>query len=336
MSETMLMTAMEAMSAHSKKIEKIKCDIRIQEEAFNAIPRSVETSNGYKYYLTEKERIARGLSATMNSFDAKIADLEAKKKVMMDEFDRKIQKVESDKAAGLEKLENQNGYYDKLMLEMREKVENAQPTSLVYRKLVAQLAQSEQEEVRMKEEYTKLIAANTLIVQKRQRDAMREMEVKERERLRLEKVVRDEAIAALDAKCKKEQDEYIVRYKTVYQPTEIVITPTPSEKKTETGGVAKAKRIPKKVEPESEPLVEKISFPLNPRKRYTIEQLDLLCDETDYDSVSQKDWEMQGRCYAYAMRWKGSTGWEASNYNHINEERDGDVIPEDEFEQMFD
>jgi hypothetical protein len=328
MTDTELHSIIAQMTANDKKIESVKSDIKVQEDAFDAIPRDIEGTSGYKYYLTEKERIARGMTSTTHTFDSKIADLEAKKQIMMDEFDRKIQKVEAEKAAGLAKLESQNGYYDKLMLEMREKAEKAVPTSLTYRKLIAQLAQSEKEKIEIQKTYNEVLARHLAQAEKRSQQMQREQEAKRRQAEQLDRAERQRAQEEYDARIKRENEESLARYRQrEAAKTTIVSTPPPPENKIPTTPPVKRKV---KIAPK-----ESISFPLNPRTRYTIQQLDELQDKYIEEDMTKEDAEMFSRCWAYASRWNNSAGWHAYRHNHVGEEKDGDIISEKDFREMF-
>jgi len=213
MSDSQLISAMDNLVKSGTKIEQIERSIRVQIEAFDAIPKDVEGNSGYKYYCSERQRITKAIEATNASYDSKLLTLEAKKKAAMEEFDIKISALEAKKLQEVAKLEAQDEQYSKSIEEVRDKIENAKPTSLAYRKLVADLEEAKKHDAQMRSEHEKVLAAYDIALAKKKRAHLKELE-DEKRRLEMEqKQARIEAEAEYERKCEREQKEYLERYR---------------------------------------------------------------------------------------------------------------------------
>jgi len=235
MSDSQLISAMDNLVKSGTKIEQIERSIRVQIEAFDAIPKDVEGNSGYKYYCSERQRITKAIEATNASYDSKlltleakkratIDDIEAKKQAIIEELERKketivadyeikISALEAKKGQEVEKLEAQDEQYSKSIEEARDKIENAKPTSLAYRKLVADLEEAKKHDVQMRSDHEKVLAAYDIALAKKKRAHLKELE-DEKRRLEMEqKQARIEAEAEYERKCEREQKEYLERYR---------------------------------------------------------------------------------------------------------------------------
>jgi len=210
-SQQTLMDSFDKESALQKKVDEIKKQLKIQEGAFLASLPDIEKDKTYCHYYAEKQRVNKKMDSEAATFDSKIATLEAKKKATIDEIDSKIEKIENDKKRWQEKLDDEALRYEKEMGRVREKIENAVPTSLTYRKLKESLGIAEEEYKVSLEERNAEQTAYEIANKRAQRQAQEEADRKMREQKRLEKLERDEALAALDARLARENKESLER-----------------------------------------------------------------------------------------------------------------------------
>jgi len=330
---SILYSAFDKQTNVNKKILDIKRQLEVQLNAYTASLPDIEKDKGYCYYSSEKDRIERKRENESSSFDCKIATLEAKKKALIEEIDSRIEKIEKEKKILEEKLDGERLRYENEMKRLREKFETAEPQTQSYKKLQSSLLIAERELDEANKEIRDAHHQYEISQEKIKSRVLHEQDIKQREILRIERIEKDEAVQRAEERSKREHEEYMVRYnqretnKNITEVVETIYTPPPPEIKKVEGGVKKAG---KKVE-------GRVSFPLNVRTKYSVKQLDQLQDEyidreEDFPDDQQ---DVFNRCFAYAMRREDKTGWQIDKYNHENEQRDGDIMSEKEFANIF-
>ena len=230
-----LMRISNKVSAANTKLDIIKKNIRIAEDAFSQNLPTIDTDPGYKYYISERDRLIRTKDVYQKEIDTKTSTLEAKKAAMTEEYDRKIselvQSLEAKKAAMMEeydrkinelvqKKEDSSKDYDGKIEEQnskandkREKILDAKPTSLAYRKLLSSVDEAEKELETTQESFRQALEERERVAGKVYATAIAAEKAEITRLLREEAFERQEALKIIEARRQQENDASMARYR---------------------------------------------------------------------------------------------------------------------------
>ena len=281
-SDNAIIRALEKQSAANNKKLSIEKNIRIAEDAFNQLLPSIETDNGYKYFVLERERQSRIKDTSLKEVDTKISTLETKMDAIKEEFDNKMASLEARKSAALKEIEIKidtltinkerlsteydakiQDYNDKAE-DKRDKILNAKPTSLAYRKLLSSLEEAEKEIVEAKTMFDGAMRDKDIVMERHHKTEIYRLQQEATRLEREEKLIQKEALDAADARSKADHEAMMARYKARETPQTSIETSQPS-KKPKTG----------------------ITLPLDESRDYTWDILNNI--EIDYDSLEITD-----------------------------------------------
>lgn len=240
-------SAITKCSSLETKIESIKKNIQVQEDSVNVNSTPIEDNSTYRYYKTQIDETRARKEAALEKLDQ--------------EFRQRRDTLES-------KYDAQINMFTLNLETTREKIENKTPTTPAYRRLIAELNIVEKQLEQAKQEQANALAtleqAFLADANKKRKDAIE----RERIALRQQQIENEEAVRRIEQdrensrmaemeKAKKRVEEAKAAQTTV------VVTPT----------IKKSKRK-----------VKELSFPLDPRKLYTVDELDTI----------EIDWERDG------------------------------------------
>ena len=287
------------MNQLAKKLEVINHQITVEENAFELRKEPVEKDKGYNYYVKERDNALAAVELSSREIDDKISTLEAKRdaeiKAINTEYDRKIDALERKK--DLEKARQQSKADDRQrdIENVIRKFDSAKPTSVIYSKLLSNKEQTQKELEEVQAEWQNAIVdlqhASQKASNKRIADALRIQQ-----RLDREQAIRDaEELKRIEQGHENRRKEELEKAKQRSRDATVIVdTPEPgSTLKFAVTMPPKGSRAPKSME-------KKLSFPLDPKKKYTIEQLRTL--SPDYDVDAPEDCEMWDRLYSEAAK----------------------------------
>lgn len=240
-------SAITKCSSLETKIEAIKKNIQVQEDSVNVNSTPIEDNSTYRYYKTQIDETRARKDAALEKLDQ--------------EFRQRRDALES-------KYDAQINMFTLNLETTREKIENKTPTTPAYRRLIAELNIVEKQLEQAKQEQINALATleQAFIVDaakkrkdaiERERIALRQQQIENEEAVRRIEQDRENTRMAEMEKAKKRLEEAKAAQTTV------VVTPT----------IMKSKRK-----------VKQLSFPLDPRKLYTVDELDTI----------EIDWERDG------------------------------------------
>jgi hypothetical protein len=346
----------ELLSAAEKKYETVKRQVEVQLEAFSQIPRNLNENSGFRYYTSERDKVSKKLDEESSRLKRDIYTLEAKKQAAIEaveaDYRDKITRLENKRDAAVAAIEAEarskisimeskadqycaklQGDAERLTIDIERvqtKLECPEPQTPAFRKLKADLAKSEEEKIEAKKRYIDSNAELMKAFDRKQEQVRRENAQKEMIMMR-EQALRDaEEIKRIEQQRenerKAEEERAQMRLKealaAMNTPTEIVATPVvktpppplaPKKKEKVKGGVI-------------------LSFPLNPKKKYSYADLCEMESNFDYDTLTPQDEEMHSKLMAYAARREQINGWMCNRHN-IDDK--GYLITDEEFEAFY-
>jgi len=305
-----------------KKIETIKHDMKVEEDTFIERKQPLDKDTGYLYYVREREAATRASTKVIEEAEAKIAALESKRDAAIAaikaEYDRKIEAIERKKEHDSDGHIKRAQSHHLNVEGMSSKHEASRPNTQTYIKLKnnleTTLKESEDAEDKYQEANAQWLRTTERQSAARMRDYKEEQKAKEIARLLIE----NEERKTIAAKQVADHEAYMARYK---ERSSVPIHP-------QTSIAPKKKCIAKKK-------FEEIDFPLDIRRKYTIEQIDDLNERTDLDELTEEDNKILARVWAYASRRYDRVGWQSNIYNHINEDKDYDVMSVADFDAIY-
>jgi len=280
--QTVFTSAVAKCSALGAKIEAIKKNIQVQEDSVNVNSTPIEDNSTYKYYKTQ-------IDETRARKDAALEKLEQ-------EFRQRRDTLES-------KYDAQINMFTLNLESTREKIENKTPTTPAYRRLIAELNIVEKQLVESKQEHANALAtleqAFLVDAAKKKKDALE----KERVAARQRQIENEEAGKRIEQDRENTRKAEMERAKQRSEAAKIQTT-TIEESNLQFAFTPPPKKI-KKAKGE----VKKLSFPLDPKKQYTVDELDTI--DVDYEKDGDANCELYDKLYHEAAIREGMYGaWE--------------------------
>ena len=141
--------------------------MEIQREAYALIPKDAISNTTIAYYRSQRERVDKKIDDFNSDIDSKIAALEMRRR------------------STVEKLESEKKTYEMEILTRTQKLEDPEPQTQSYRKLVADLAKLQEEKKAaqqdVKEKSLQLQIINDRHTKSLQKQAIEKLQQKERE-----------------------------------------------------------------------------------------------------------------------------------------------------------
>jgi hypothetical protein len=352
-------------NAVDKKIIEIKKQIEIQEGAHRQSMSSIESNKGYAYFLSEKQRVEQKTEQLLTFYDSnidafeakresliqdierKIEALEAKKKIINDDIDRKIELERKNKKNSEDKLSLEQKRNEEKLETIRTRHEEGCPTSLSYRKLQESLVIAEREKKDLDAEWRLGVEQNNIAIHRQMERAKRDMEAEQRKRTLEEEAKQAEERQKIEAMREQQRQEDIQKARkrslearmarnamaitTIEETLDDETTTPPPPSPPPQGGGTPPSNVVEAVRR------RQIDFPLNIKEKYSIKQLDELQDRyiEKEEDFPKEEVVVFNRCWAYACRREGKLDWEENIYNHVDENKDLDVMTEAEFLKLF-
>jgi hypothetical protein len=271
----------------------------------------LDKDKGYNYYIRERDGATNAQELVSKEIESKIATLEAKRDAQLrainSEYEVKIEALERKKESEMIKLRNRIDDRQRDIDGIRAKFDNAKPTSTSYSKLVSDRDQTTKE---IETAQYEMSQASITLQHSHKKDNDRRVR---EENSRLQFMARENALIELEKKKRIEQD----RQNIIKQDIE------KAKKRTEEAKMAAAASLgppklqfavtfPSKEERKLPKNIEKLSFPLDPKKQYTVDQLDTI--HIDYDVNDPHDCEMWEKLRREACLREGVFGaWECKD-----------------------
>jgi hypothetical protein len=309
----------------NKKLESITHQLSVEENAFELRKQPIDDDKGYNYYVKERDSATKGLENARREIDHKIskyqshcdisvADLEQKKANAILDFDRKIEALKASTEAKISALEDKKDnasveferrieYHQKSILNITTKFDNAKPTSTAYTKLVSNKEQTQKEIDEVSGELQQAL----VVMMAAQRKESENRAAEEKQRLKREE--RDQFLKDEEERKRIEQDRENTRkaeMERAKQRSEAakIQTTTIEESNLQFAFTPPPKKIKK-----AKGRVKKLSFPLDPKKQYTVDELDTI--DVDYEKDGDANCELYDKLYHEASVREGVYGaWE--------------------------
>jgi hypothetical protein len=313
------------LSNLNKKLESIVHQMVVEENAFELRKQPIDDDKGYNYYVKERDSATRGLEKAIREIEDKIskyqsqcdisvADLEQKKANAILDFDRKIEALKATTEAKISALENKKEttsgdfegrieYHQRSILNITNKFENAKPTSTAYTKLVSNKDQTQKEvddvTGELQQALVVMMAAQRKESENRAEEQKQRLKREERdqflkdedERKRIEQYRENERKAELERA--KQRSEAAKLEATTIEESNLQFAFTPPPKK----------------ENKAKSNVKKLSFPLDPKKLYTVDELNTV--DVDWEKDEAANCELWDKLYHEASVREGMFGaWE--------------------------
>lgn len=247
-------SAITKCSSLEGKIEALKKNIQVQEDSVNVNSTPIEDNSTYKYYKTQIEEARTRKDAALEKLDQ--------------EFRQRRDALES-------KYDAQINMFMLNLETTREKIENKTPTTPAYRRLIAELNIVEKQLEQAKQEQVNALATleQAFLVDA----ARKKREALERERitLRQQQIENEEAVKRIEQDRENTRKADMERAKQRVEEAKAAQTTTVVDTKP----VKKAKKN-----------VKQLSFPLDPKKQYTVDELDTI--DIDYEKDSESNIEL--------------------------------------------
>lgn len=252
--QTVFTSAVAKCSALGAKIEAIKKNIQVQEDSVNVNSTPIEDNSTYKYYKTQVDETRARKEAALEKLEQ--------------EFRQRRDTLES-------KYDAQINMFTLNLESTRQKIENKTPTTPAYKRLIAELNIVEKQLVESKQEQANALAtleqAFLVDAARKKKDALE----KERVAARQQQIENEEAMKRIEQDRENTRRAEMERAKQRSEAAKAAQTTTVVDTKP----VRKAKKY-----------VKQLSFPLDPKKQYTVDELDTI--DVDYEKDGDANCEL--------------------------------------------
>lgn len=309
------------LSILNKKMEAINHQIAVEEAAFELRKQPIDEDKGYNYYLRERDSAVKALENTKEEIENKItkiqaqcdiqvADLEQKKASAILDFERKIEALKACTEAKITALDRKKessnveyqrkiDYHQSSIMSITNKFQTAKPTSTIYSKQVSNKEQTQREiddlNGEVQQALVVLMAAQRKDMEKRQKEEMNKQRMMEREQF-----LRDEDERARIRQ--QRENERKAEEERARQRCEAAKALNAALEEIE----AETKIVVSKPIKKSK---NKLSFPLDPKKKYTVDELDTI--EIDWERDGDENCELWEKLRHEAAEREGISGAEA-------------------------
>jgi hypothetical protein len=291
------------LSILNKKIESIQHRIVLEENAFEQRRKPLAEDTGYNYYVRTRDNTIENIKIMSQEIEAKINTLEAKRdcaiRAINEEYDRKIDVLQRKKDTEKASLQTKVDQHQKEVENVVQKYEASRPNSVVYTKMVSDKEQTQKEiddlNAEVQQALVVLMAAQRKDMEKRQREEMNRLRQVEREQFLKDEEDRARLRQQRDNERKAEEERARQRCEAAK-----ALNAALEEIETETKVV------------ESKPTKKsrkKLSFPLDPKKKYTVDELDTI--DIDWEKDGDENCEMWEKLRREAAEREGISGAEA-------------------------
>jgi len=271
--QTVFTSAVAKCSSLETKIEALKKNIQVQEDSVNVNSTPIEDNSTYKYYKTQVDETRARKEAALEKLEQ--------------EFRQRRDTLES-------KYDAQINMFTLNLESTRQKIENKTPTTPAYKRLIAELNIVEKQLVESKQEQANALAtleqAFLVDAARKKKDALE----KERVAARQQQIENEEAMKRIEQDRENTRRAEMERAKQRSEAAKAAQTTTVVDTKP----VRKAKKY-----------VKQLSFPLDPKKQYTVDELDTI--DVDYEKDGDANCELYDKLYHEASVREGVYGaWE--------------------------
>ena len=289
----------------NKKLESITHQLSVEENAFELRKQPIDDDKGYNYYVRTRDNTIKNINIVSQEITAKINTLESKResaiRAINEEYDRKIEILERKRDTEKAALEAKVEQHQKEVESVLHKYESSKPTSTAYTKLVSNKEQTQKEIDEVSGELQQALVVMMAAQRKESENRMAE------EKQRLKREERDQFLKDEEERKRIEQDRENTRkaeMERAKQRSEAakIQTTTIEESNLQFAFTPPPKKIKKAK-------VKKLSFPLDPKKQYTIDELDTI--DVDYEKDGDANCELYDKLYHEASVREGVYGaWE--------------------------
>lgn len=295
------------LSTLNKKLETIQHKIVVEENAYEQRKKPLSEDTGYNYYVRTRDNTIENIKTMSQEIDAKITTLEAKRdcaiRAINEEYDRKIDVLQRKKDTEKVTLQAKVDQHQKEVENVLQKYENSKPNSVVYTKLIGDKEQTQKEaddlNADVQQALVVLMAAQRKDMEKRQQEEMNKQRIIEREQFLRDEDERVRIRQQRENERKAEEQRARERCEAA-KALNAAIKEADNEV-VESKPVMKSKSSKKKV--------KQLSFPLDPKKQYTVDELDTI--DIDWERDGDENCELWEKLRHEAAEREGISGAEA-------------------------